>query len=184
MWNAPVEYNLCVPFLLLLMPSFAEVYEKHQHLAYNLCLNYLQNRQDAEEAMQDIFVKIHAKLPSFEGKLSMQTWVYRIAVNHCLDVLKSRKRRNRFSFISVFFGNTEKMPPEPVDFNHPGVMMEDREEMEALFRRIHQLPDNQKTALLLRYVDELPQREIADIMQVSEKAVEALLQRAKQQLRK
>jgi RNA polymerase sigma-70 factor (ECF subfamily) len=53
-----------------------------------------------------------------------------------------------------------------------------------LFGKINQLPDNQKTALILKYIDDLPQREIAEVMQVSEKAVESLLQRAKQQLRK
>ena len=166
------------------MLSFPDVYEKHQHLAYNLCLNYLQNRQDAEEAAQDVFVKIHAKLPTFEGKSSLKTWVYRVTVNHCLDVLKARKRHKRFAFITGLFGGDEKPDPAFSDFNHPGILLEDREALEMLFGKINQLPDNQKTALILKYIDDLPQREIAEVMQVSEKAVESLLQRAKQQLRK
>jgi RNA polymerase sigma-70 factor (ECF subfamily) len=166
------------------MLSFPDVYEKHQHLAYNLCLNYLQNRQDAEEAAQDVFVKIHAKLPTFEGKSSLKTWVYRVTVNHCLDVLKARKRHKRFAFITGLFGGDEKTDPVFSDFNHPGILLEDREALEMLFGKINQLPDNQKTALILKYIDDLPQREIAEVMQVSEKAVESLLQRAKQQLRK
>jgi RNA polymerase sigma-70 factor (ECF subfamily) len=166
------------------MFSFPEVYEKHQHLAYNLCLNYLQNRQEAEEAAQDVFVKVHAKLPGFEGKSSLKTWIYRIAVNHCLDVLKARKRQKRFAFITGLFGEEEKNHLQLSDFNHPGVLLEDRESLETLFGKINRLPDNQKTALLLRYLDDLPQREIAEVMQLSEKAVESLLQRAKQQLRK
>lgn len=166
------------------MNNFETIYHQHEDLVFNLCLHYLQNRQDAEEAMQDIFVKIHTKLSSFEGNSSLKTWIYRIAVNHCLDVLRARKRRNSLAFIThLFLGKTEK-PLEIPQFNHPGVLLEDREALENLFKKINQLPENQRTALILKYLDDLPQREIADIMQVSEKAVESLLQRAKQNLEK
>ncbi|MCC6726208.1 MAG: RNA polymerase sigma factor, partial [Saprospiraceae bacterium] len=60
------------------MSNFEAIYNEHQHLVFNLCLHYLQNRQEAEEAAQDVFVKIHAKLGGFEGKSSLKTWVYRI----------------------------------------------------------------------------------------------------------
>ena len=166
------------------MPSFPDIYEAHQHLVFNLCLNYLQHRQDAEEATQDVFVKIHTRLSTFEGKSSLKTWVYRIAVNHCLDVLRARKRQKRFAFIQSIFTEKNETAHDPPDFNHPGVQLEDREALESLFQKINQLPENQRTALILKYLDDLPQREIADIMGISEKAVESLLQRAKQNLGK
>lgn len=162
--------------------NFEEIYNEHQSLVYNLCLHYLQNKQDAEEAAQDIFVKIYHKARNFEGKSSLKTWVYRIVINHCLDILRQRKRRSSLTIITyLFFGNQDSTPEIP-DFDHPGVLLEERESLEGLFRKINQLPENQKTALILRYLDDLSPPQIADIMNVSLKAVEGLLQRAKQNL--
>lgn len=166
------------------MPAFLEIYENHQHLVFNLCLHYLQNRHDAEEAAQDVFVKIHAKLPTFQEKSSLKTWIYRIAINHCLDVLKSRRRQKRFAFVLNLLPGQPDNPLDPPDFDHPGVLLEDREALENLFRKIQELPENQKTALILRYLDDLSPPEIAEILQCSVKAVESLLQRGKHNLEK
>ncbi|MFN0216496.1 MAG: RNA polymerase sigma factor [Saprospiraceae bacterium] len=166
------------------MASFLEVYEKHQHLVFNLCLNYLQNKHDAEEAAQDVFVKIHQKMIDFREKASYKTWIYRITVNHCLDILRSRQRQKRFGFLLSFFDERNESHTEFPDFDHPGVLLEDRESLQILFGKINQLPENQRTALILKHLDDLPQREIAEIMQVSEKAVESLLMRAKSNLNK
>jgi RNA polymerase sigma-70 factor (family 1) len=166
------------------MPTFQEIYHEHQKMVYNLALNYLQNTQDAEEVTQDVFVKIHAKLPSFEGKSSIKTWVYRITINHCLDFLKAQKRQKRFAIFKNIFNTENQIQYDPPDFNHPGVQLEDREALENLYKKINELPENQKTAVILKYLDDLPQREIAVVMDISEKAVESLLQRAKQQLKK
>jgi RNA polymerase sigma factor (sigma-70 family) len=166
------------------MPTFLEIYEITQNLVYNLCLNYLQNKQEAEEATQDIFVKIHAKLHTYEAKSTIKTWVYRIAVYHCLDLLRARKRQKRLAFVSDFFYEKNAASQYPPEFNHPGVLLEDREALEILFQKIDQLPENQRTALLLKCLDDLSQREIAEVMEVSEKAVESLLHRARQNLEK
>jgi RNA polymerase sigma factor (sigma-70 family) len=166
------------------MPNFLEIYELHNKLVFNLCLQYLQNKQDAEEATQDIFVKIHHKLPTFEGKSSLKTWIYRISINQCLDVVKARKRHKRFGFLLDFFSEKIGKPHDLPHFEHPGVLLEDRDALENLFKKINQLPENQRTALILKYLDDLPQREIAEIMSLSEKAVESLLQRAKHNLEK
>lgn len=120
----------------------------------------------------------------FEGKSSLKTWVYRITVNHCLDVLRYRKRKRRLAFVTHLFLGKSDLPIEVPAFDHPGVLLEDREALENLFHHINQLPENQRTALILKYLDDLSQREIAEIMQVSEKALESLLQRAKQNLEK
>ena len=165
-------------------PSFEETYHDHKDMVFNLCLNYLQNLQDAEEATQDVFVKVHEKRASFQEKSSLKTWIYRITVNQCLDVLKARKRQKRSSFFQSIFGGENTTEREVPDFNHPGVQLEDKETLEALYRRIDGLPDNQKTAIILKYLDDLPQREIAEIMQLSVKAVESLLMRGKQNLEK
>ena len=166
------------------MPAFPEIYDTHQRLVFNLCLHYLQNRHDAEEAAQDVFVKIHAKLPTFQDKSSLKTWIYRIAINHCLDVLKGRRRQKRFAFVLNLLPGQGDSTHDPPDFDHPGVLLEDREALENLFRKIQELPENQKSALILRYLDDLSPPEIAEILQCSVKAVESLLQRGKHNLEK
>lgn len=166
------------------MPTFLEIYEKHADQVYNLCLQYLQHPQEAEEATQDVFVKIHQKMATFQGESALGTWIYRICINHCLDRIKARKRAKRFPFLSSLFNRDQPTDIEIPDFKHPGVLLEDREALELLFQKMNDLPENQKTALILRYLEELPPTDIAEIMQVSVKAVESLLQRAKSNLEK
>jgi RNA polymerase sigma factor (sigma-70 family) len=72
--------------------SFTEIYNQYGKMVYNLALNYLQNFEDTEEAVQDIFVKIYEKFEGFNQKSSLKTWIYRITINHCLDVIKSKNR--------------------------------------------------------------------------------------------
>jgi RNA polymerase sigma-70 factor (ECF subfamily) len=82
------------------------------------------------------------------------------------------------------FPGKSDTPIEVPHFDHPGVLLEDRESLEFLFKQINQLPDNQRTAIILKYIDDLSQQEIASIMALSEKAVESLLQRGKQKIRR
>jgi RNA polymerase sigma-70 factor (ECF subfamily) len=78
--------------------QFIEIYNEFSQLVYNLSLSYLQNIEDAKEATQDVFVKIHTKIEGFNNKSSLKTWIYRITINHCLDVIKSKNRKYRMFF--------------------------------------------------------------------------------------
>ncbi|MFT5168561.1 MAG: RNA polymerase sigma factor (sigma-70 family) [Saprospiraceae bacterium] len=154
-------------------------------MVFNLCLNYLQNTNDAEEVTQDVFVKVYKLFDSFKEQSSVKTWIYRIAINQCLDFLKAKKRQKRFGIHIPIWGNSqESVYPTPSDFNHPGVLLEDKEALKQLFRHINSLPHNQKTALILKAIEGLSQKEIAAILDVSIKSVESLLSRAKDNLRK
>ena len=85
---------------------------------------------------------------------------------------------------SLFRSNTNEPLNEVVHFDHPGVKAEHKEEMQQLFILINELPKNQRTALILTRIEDRPQREVAEIMNTSVKAIESLLQRAKQALEK
>lgn len=165
--------------------SFEGLYEQYKNLVYNLALHYVQNTEDAEEITQDVFVSIHQKWDSFRQESQVSTWIYRITINKSLDFLKARNRKKRMGkWVSLFFGDTLTVKHEQPAFNHPGVQLENKEAMERLFRCIDQLPDQQKTALLLSKTEQKTQAEMAEIMGISTKAVESLLQRAKQNLAK
>jgi RNA polymerase sigma-70 factor (ECF subfamily) len=157
-------------------PALRALYGRISDRVYNTALSYVQNEADAQEITQDVFTKVWRSAGSFKAESQVTTWVYRITVNTSLTALKKRERRGMFSALSA----REKEVP---DFHHPNAVMESRETNRALFAAIYRLPDRQKTAFVLSYVEELPRQQVAEIMNMSLKAVESLLMRAKKGLR-
>ena len=155
--------------------AFRQLYMMFAEKVYNTAISYVQDTQDAEEITQDVFTSIFRNAGKFKGNAAISTWIYRITVNTSLNYLKRKKR-----FAIVKSGNEGKDRP---DFEHPGVLLENKENAKALFRAIERLPETQKTAFILSFVEELPRQEVADIMETSLKAIESLLQRAKKNLR-
>jgi RNA polymerase sigma factor (sigma-70 family) len=154
-------------------------------MVYNLALQYVQNIEDAEEITQDVFMAVYRSLSAFREDSSYSTWIYQITINKSLDFIKAKKRKKRFGFLTSLFSEDQIGDLNtPVEFNHPGVQMEDKESLKRLFEYINSLPDNQKTALILHKIENLPQVEVARIMELSPKAVESLIQRAKTGLAK
>ncbi len=163
--------------------KFEDIYFTHKNLVYNLALQYVQNAEDAQEIAQDVFVAVYNMIDSFRGESSISTWVYRITINKSLDYLKAKKRKKRFAYItSIFYNDNNELNFDTPNFNHPGVLLEDQEALEHLFALINQLSDNQRTVLILSKIEQKSQQEIAEIMSLSVKAVESLLQRAKANL--
>lgn len=164
--------------------AFRLFYEYYKSKVYNTAISYLQNAEEAEETTQDVFVEIFHSAEAFKGDSSPGTWVYQITINKCLDALRFRKRKKRFGFLKSLFGDSMEQPEVDVPhFDHPGVVLENKENASILFAAIELLPENQKTAFILSQVEELPQKEIAEVMKQSQKAVESLIQRAKVNLR-
>jgi RNA polymerase sigma-70 factor (ECF subfamily) len=165
--------------------NFENIYEEHKNKVYNLSLSYVQNCEDAQEITQDVFVSVYQSLDNFKHQSQISTWIYRITINKALDFIKAKKRKKRFAFItSILNPDGSELVNTYSHFDHPGVKMEQKEAIESLFTCINKLPDNQKTALLLAKIENKKQLEIAEIMQMSHKAVESLIQRAKKNLSK
>ncbi len=161
---------------------FKELFDNYKSLVYNVALQYVQNKEDAEEITQDVFVKIHEKLIFFQNQSALKTWIYRIAINQSLDFLKAQKSLKRWSFFSALSLNNENIKIEVPHFNHPGVELEQKEALEFIFKAINQLPENQKTVLILLKIEQNSQVQTAEIMDLSTKAVESLFNRAKKNL--
>lgn len=157
--------------------AFKKLYILYSNKVYATVMHYLQNIEDSQEVTQDIFVKIFKNAHSFKGNSTVSTWIYRIAVNTSLNYLK---KRNKKPFLFSF----ENLKHEFPDFEHPGILEENKEMAKLMYNAINLLPDSQKTAFILGFIDEKPRQEIADILEISLKAVESLLQRAKENLRK
>jgi RNA polymerase sigma-70 factor (ECF subfamily) len=165
--------------------TFEDIYQTHKNLVYNLSLQYVQNTEDAEEITQDVFVAIHQSIGSFKEQSKLSTWIYRITINKSLDFVKARQRKKRFGFLtSLFYDDSNEVKHDVQHFDHPGLQLEHKEALKNLFEMINQLPDNQRTALILSKIEQKSQVEIAEIMNLSSKAVESLVQRAKTSLAK
>jgi RNA polymerase sigma-70 factor (ECF subfamily) len=162
--------------------TFKQLFEAYHKLVFNLALQYVQNRQDAEEITQDVFLKIHEKLNTFQQKSEIKTWLYRIAINQSLDFIKAQKSQKRWSFFTAFSLNDDAKKIDVPHFDHPGVALEQKETLEGIFKAINQLPDSQKTVLILLKIEQHSQAETAEIMDISTKAVESRFQRAKKNL--
>lgn len=166
-------------------PAFREFYDQTKSRVFNMALGYVRNREDAEEITQDVFIDVFRSASTFKGDASVTTWLYRIAVNKSLDFLKHQKRQKRFAFFTSLFDTaTGKLLHQPADFFHPGITLENQENAAMLFQAIDKLPDKQKTAYLLTKVEGLNNIETAGVMTVSVGAVESLLQRATENLKK
>lgn len=165
--------------------AFRALVESMQDMVYNTALGILQNAQDAEDTAQEVFIKVFDSIDQFKEDSKLSTWIYRIVVSKSLDLIRKKKRKKRFGFLHSLYGaNDDGVMIEPPDFFHPGVKAEHREAAGMLFKAIDHLPENQKAAFVLNKTENLSYSEVANILNISESAVDALLQRAKQNLRK
>lgn len=164
--------------------TFEEIYSEYHKMVFNIALHYVQNIEDAEEITQDVFVKVFDSLGAFKNKSTIKTWIYRISINQSLDFLKARNSKQRSFLSSIFSLSDSKIFIEPVNFNHPGIELEHKEAYQKIFESINQLPDNQKTVIILLKIEGHTQTEAAEIMEIGVKALESLFQRAKSNLDK
>ncbi len=165
-------------------PAFKELVIRFQDKVFNTALGLLQHHTEAEDISQEVFIQVFRSIENFKGHSLLSTWIYRITVTKSLDLLRSKKRKKRFGFITSLMGNDNRPIHEPEDFNHPGVLQENKEAAAHLLKMVDGLPENQRTAFILNKIEELSYREIAAILNSSEPAIDSLLQRAKQNLRK
>jgi RNA polymerase sigma factor (sigma-70 family) len=164
--------------------AFKTLVESYQDMVFNTALGVVQNDSDAEDVAQEVFIQVYRSIDQFKGDARLSTWIYRITTTKALDHIRSKKRKKRFAFLTSLFGADNELLHDPVDFYHPGVALDRKQQAALLFKAIEQLPENQKTAFTLHKTEELSYQEIADVMGLSVSAVESLLFRARQNLRK
>lgn len=164
--------------------AFRTIVETRKNLVYNTALGLVQNAGDAEDITQEVFIKVYESVHQFKGESAFSTWLYRIAVTKSLEMIRNRKRKKRFAFITGLFGEDNELRHDPPDFVHPGVQLDNRENASILFKAIAKLPENQRIAFTLHKVEGIPYQEISEVMKISVSAVESLIHRAKANLRK
>jgi RNA polymerase sigma factor (sigma-70 family) len=164
--------------------AFKYLVDTYQDRVYNTCLGIVQQSADAEDVAQEVFIQVFRSIHQFKGDAKLSTWLYRIATTRSLDLLRSRKSKKRFGFIQRMFGDGNEPLVEVPDFNHPGIALEKKENAARLFKAINRLPENQKVAFVLLKLEGLSYQQVSEVMKTSVAAIESLMHRAKQNLRK
>lgn len=156
--------------------AFEEVYRAHSGRLYSVAFRMVGNAADAEDLLQEIFLAAHRKLESFRGGSALGTWLYRLAVNLCLDYLRSRTGRA----ISV---------TDALDDEHPLPDTESRSLAERtvtkmdLERALAQLPEGCRMAFVLHDIEGLEHREVGEAMGIAEGTSKSQVHKARLRLR-
>jgi RNA polymerase sigma-70 factor (ECF subfamily) len=165
---------------------FAELVERHQRRAVRIAFHYLREAADADEAVQDAFVKSYVHLGTFREELPFEIWFTRILINGCLDRLKSRKRRERWMAPTpTDASGKERDPAEYLPSNGPSpedhvLMGERRRQLSAALAK---LPERQRLIFMLSHFDGRTSREVSGMTGLNESTVRVHLFRAIRRLR-
>lgn len=163
--------------------AYKELFNLFSDRIYNTALSVLQHQEDAEDITQEVFVEIYRSVKNFRHDASLSTWIYKVTVSKCTDHLKKNKAKKRFAFITSLFGNDNDLQHDKPHFEHPGVLLEQKEHSKVLFFALQKLPNNQQMAYTLAKIEGLSYAEVASALGISVPAVESLIFRANENLR-
>jgi RNA polymerase sigma-70 factor, ECF subfamily len=165
---------------------FAELVSRHQRRAVRIAFHYLRDAADADEAVQDAFIKAYSHLSTFREELPFEVWFTRILINGCLDRIKARTRRERW-IVSMpegsggadrdFAERTAGRGPSPED------QLLAKERRERLASALARLPERQRAVFMLSHYEGCTSREVSAITGLNESTVRVHLFRAIRKLR-
>jgi len=160
---------------------FEKILLKYQHRIYNLCRYMIGNTHDAEDAAQDVFLKAYQNLNKFKPDSSLHTWLYRIAVNTCIDY----KRKPLFE--SLFKSSKEGdefVVDHPADSPSPERLYGSKEIGNAIQLALGRLSEKLRTVIVLKEIEGLSYEEISEVLDVSIGTVKSRISRAREELKK
>lgn len=164
--------------------AFSTLFETYADKLYRLSIGLLQQAEEAEDVVQETFIKAITHLDQFEGRSNLGTWLYRVAYNASLDRLRQRVE-DPFPDESIY-GEDELWLPMPevlVEWHTPEELLIDEQDHQFLDQAISRLPQTLHTVFVLRDIDELSTAETAEILGLSVSAVKVRLHRARLELR-
>lgn len=157
--------------------AWGELYREYAAKIFRFCRRALPSREDAEDATIEIFMKVREKLDQYDPERSFSAWLYKVAANHCWDLLRRRRVRQ-----DLETGEIESLPLEHPDPNQLEQLIEQRTS-EEVRGALETLPARARLALVLRYYAEMSYDEIAEALGVRRAFVGVVLLRARHHLR-
>lgn len=163
--------------------DFKALYQAYAGRVYNTALSILQHRQEAEDITQEVFIGVYNGVANFKFNASVQTWIYSITVNKCYAHLKKQQTKKRFALFTSLFNDDLMLQHDKPHFEHPGVILENKEQAKVLFNALNNIAPNQKIAFTLAKIEGLSYRDAAAAMKISPSAFESLMLRALKNLK-
>ncbi len=149
---------------------YSKLIDRYRGRIINKCYSLVKDRALAEECTNDILSKAFEKLSEFKGGSSFSTWLYSISYNHCIDYLRTKKKMHYPKW------DLENSLPEIVDFEEEDLAELNYERLLTIMEMIH---PEEKALLIMKYKDDLPLKQMAVALRISESALKMRLQRAR-----
>ena len=159
--------------------AFAQIMHRHQAAIYRLVRGFVGDADESLDLTQETFIAAHRALSRYDVDRSLRTWLSAIALNKCRDWRRKRAVRQFLSFAMPIGREAEAVPEDRSAIEDA---VADRQELDRVTRAIAALPTTLKEPLVLRTIEGMSQTETALILDISEKAVETRLYRARQRL--
>ena len=160
--------------------EFEQILSDYSDRVINVCYSFLNSREDAEDAAQEVFVEIYLSSANFQNHAKLTSWIFRVAVNKSIDVIRRRNRKKRVADLTgLFFHRKDAVP-----YQGPVESLDEKERKAVLYQAIEQLPERQRVAIVLCKIEELSVKEAAEVMGASCSSVESLLFRGRTNLEK
>lgn len=164
--------------------AYADIVSLYQQSLYQVCYRMLGNKEEAEDAAQEAFIKAYIHLHTYDQKRKFSTWLYRIATNLCIDRIRKKK--------PDYYLDAEVPGTEGLDMYSqlstdellPEEELERMELQERIQYEISRLPDKYRAVIILKYIEELPLQEISDILDIPLGTVKTRVHRGREALRK
>ena len=157
--------------------AWGELYREYAPAIFRFCRRALPAREDAEDATNEVFMKVRQKLGTYDSSRPFTAWLYKVASNHCWDMLRRRRIRQ-----DLETGDVETLPLEHPDPGQLEILQAEHTSKEVR-AGLDKLPDRARMALVLRYFSDMSYDEIAETLGVRRAFVGVLLLRARHQLR-
>ena len=166
------------------MTALAILVEKHKRLVYRLAFQITKNHEDADDVMQDTFLKVYESIHSFRQESAFETWLYRIVVNQAMNLVKRRERRRESPLLGTSEMEILSSLKRKVDLaNNPHLNAERKELQKWVTRAVNSLPLKHRMVVMLHEFEGLTHPEIASILNCSEGTVRSRLHYARKKLR-
>lgn len=162
---------------------FSQLMGRYKTYVLNICYKFLFNREDAEDTAQEVFAEIYLSIAKFRRDSSLSTWIYQVAVRKSLDLIRKKNRKKRIGFLKNLVGIEEATDQPSGSEYMPDEILNNKQVLDIFRAAMEKLPESQRIAFALSKMEDMSNKEISGIMNLSEPAVVSLLHRAKINLR-